>query len=73
MFYRLAPHLRNPYASPMLDLIGGILDDDPIIDQDRRRLERITAIPVQQLCGMGPDIFDEPASRPAAALARRKG
>lgn len=59
VFYRLSSHDNNPYAPPVLKLMQGILDDDPVIAEDKSRLETINSVPLEDLCGDGRHIFTE--------------
>jgi DNA-binding transcriptional ArsR family regulator len=57
VYYRFAEQEINPYASPMSELLASALDDDPLIEEDRRRLDLVNALTVQTLCRMGPHPF----------------
>jgi ArsR family transcriptional regulator, arsenate/arsenite/antimonite-responsive transcriptional repressor len=52
--YALATEERNPYARAVLALLRGPLDREPRILEDRRRLRRVKAIPVETLCALPP-------------------
>lgn len=68
VFYRLSSHPNNPYASPVLGLMEKILDDDPVIAEDKARLEKVNAVPLEKLCGDGRYIFTgKPEKQPAPA------
>ncbi len=58
IYYRLVGREMNPYAPSMLALLSGFLDDDPVVEEDRRRLGLVNALTVQTLCRMGPHPFD---------------
>ena len=66
VYYKLTPHFTNPFAPAMLDLVRGVLSDDPVIAEDRRRLEQINQVSVQELIDRGEAFFDDP---PVAAEA----
>ncbi len=57
VFYRLASQVTNPYAPPVLGLMQTILDEDPVITEDRRRLAKVGDVPLSDLCGDGRFIF----------------
>lgn len=59
VFYRLSSHDNNPYAPPVLQLMADILGDDPVIAEDKSRLETINSVPLEDLCGDGRHIFTE--------------
>ena len=50
--YALAAASRNPHARPILDLLRGNLDRDPLVRADRKRLRAIKAIPLTELCAL---------------------
>jgi len=50
--YALAAESRNPHARPILDLLRGNLDRDPLVRADRKRLRAIKAIPLTELCAL---------------------
>lgn len=50
--YALAAEERNPYARAVLALLRGSFDREPLIAQDRVRLRRIKAVPVESLCAL---------------------
>lgn len=52
--YALAGGERNPYARAVLDLLRGPLDREPRIAEDRARLRRVKAVPVESLCALPP-------------------
>ena len=58
VYYRPITRQMNPYAPSMLEMLAGFLDDDPIIEEDRRRLDQVNSLSVQTLCRMGPRPFD---------------
>lgn len=62
--YALVQQERNPYARPLLAMLGSI-DRDPVVVADRRRLREIRAIPIVELCAIAPP------PRTERALARR--
>ena len=51
--YRLAERDLNPCARKFLALIGGCLNEDPTVLEDRRVLALVNAVPVQVLCDQG--------------------
>jgi DNA-binding transcriptional ArsR family regulator len=53
VYYRLAERELNPCARKFLDLIGGCLNEDPTMEEDRRMLAMVNAVPVQVLCDQG--------------------
>ena len=53
VYYRLADRPLNAYALPMLTQVRAALNDDPLILDDRKRLDRVARIPVDVLCGKG--------------------
>ena len=67
VFYRLSSHDNNPYAPPVLGLMQNILDDDPVIAEDKTRLDTINTVPLEKLCGDGRYIFTDKSSRKAAS------
>ena len=67
VYYRLSTKRTNPYAPGMLDLLGRVLDDDPTIAEDRRRLDKVNDVPLEALCGDGRFLFTgKPEKQPAA-------
>jgi ArsR family transcriptional regulator, arsenate/arsenite/antimonite-responsive transcriptional repressor len=50
--YGLTDESRNPHAKPVLDLLHGMLDKDPAVLADRKRLREIKAIPLTELCAL---------------------
>ena len=64
--YRIAKAPRNPYAVRVMEALGGALDRDERILEDRLRLKRVRAVSVERLCAAG-----RPA--PGARGARRRG
>jgi DNA-binding transcriptional ArsR family regulator len=58
VYYRLISRQMNPYAPSMLELLAGFLADDPVVEEDRRRLDQVNSLSVQTLCRMGPHPFD---------------
>jgi DNA-binding transcriptional ArsR family regulator len=52
-YYRLAERELNPYAQHFLSVVGASLKDDPTVDEDRRILAMVNAVPVQVLCDQG--------------------
>jgi len=63
--YALAAEERNPYARAVLALLRGSLDREPLVAEDRVRLRRIKAVPVQSLCAL--------PARTREARGRRRG
>jgi DNA-binding transcriptional ArsR family regulator len=53
VYYRLADREFNPYAHPFLSLVRASLEDDPTVEEDRRVLAMVNAVPVQVLCDQG--------------------
>ncbi|HXP96457.1 MAG TPA: metalloregulator ArsR/SmtB family transcription factor [Telmatospirillum sp.] len=53
VYYRLAERDLNPCARKFLALIGGCLNEDPTVLDDRRVLALVNAVPVQVLCDQG--------------------
>ena len=52
--YALAEDERNPHARAVLAMLRGPLDREPRIVEDRRRLHRVKAVPVETLCALPP-------------------
>lgn len=52
--YGLATGERNPYASEVLALLRGALDQEPRILEDRRRLREVSMISLEELCALPP-------------------
>ncbi|MBL6959305.1 MAG: helix-turn-helix transcriptional regulator [Rhodospirillales bacterium] len=69
VFYRLSKHDNNPYAPPVLGLMQGILDDDPVIAEDRTRLDTVNAVPLETLCGEGRHFFADKPNRKGSSRA----
>lgn len=65
--YALADGARNPHATALLTLLRGRLDRDPRVLADRRRLDEVEALPIEQVCGVPRR---RQAGRPAARAAR---
>jgi len=63
VFYRLSKHDNNPYAPPVLGLMQDILDDDPVIAEDRTRLDTVNSVPLEKLCGEGRHFFSDKPRR----------
>ena len=63
VYYRLSSHEYNPYAQSILNLLEGILDDDPVIAEDKKRLDKIKIVPLTKLCGDGRYIFKDKLSK----------
>ncbi len=63
VFYRLSKHDNNPYAPPVLGLMQDILDDDPVIAEDKTRLDTVNSMPLETLCGEGRHIFSDKPRR----------
>ncbi|MDR3438424.1 metalloregulator ArsR/SmtB family transcription factor [Telmatospirillum sp.] len=53
VYYRLAERDLNHCARKFLALIGGCLNEDPAVEEDRRILAMVNAVPVQVLCDQG--------------------
>jgi len=53
VYYRLADKALNPYSLPFLALVASLLQDDPILAEDRRLLTLANGVPVQILCDQG--------------------
>jgi len=53
VYYRLAERQLNLYARQFLDLVEANFADDPTINEDRRILALVNAVPVQVLCHHG--------------------
>jgi DNA-binding transcriptional ArsR family regulator len=59
--YRLVAKSRNPYAGPVLAALRGKLDLEERIVEDRLRLKRVRAVPVETLCATPSSVrFDAP-------------
>jgi hypothetical protein len=43
----------------MLDLVRGVLSEDPVIAEDRRRLTKVNSMTVQEVIERGADLFDD--------------
>lgn len=69
VFYRLSGNDNNPYAPPILKLMRTILDDDPVIAEDKTRLDKVNAVPLEKLCGDGRYIFTDKPHRKGASTA----
>ena len=67
--YGLAVEKPNPHAGSVRRLLGGILDRDPRIAADRRRLREVVRVPVAELCDLVP--LPGPAAVPSRPPARR--
>ena len=52
--YGLAPSSGTVCASGVLSLLRAVLNRDPRILEDRRRLKAILRVPLTRLCGLGP-------------------
>ena len=63
VYYRLSTHDFSPYAQSVLKLMEGILDDDPVIAEDKKRLDKVKAVPLAELCGDGRYIFTDKPSK----------
>ena len=63
VYYRLSSHNYNPYAQTVLNLMEGILNDDPVIAEDKRRLDKVKMVPLAKLCGDGRYIFKDQSSK----------
>lgn len=70
VFYRLSRTERNPYAPTVLGLIQNILDDDPVIAEDKMRLDKVNAVPLENLCGDGRYIFTAKPRRKRTSAAK---
>ncbi len=53
VYYRLSERHLNLYARQFLDLMEVNFADDPTINEDRRILALVNAVPVQVLCNQG--------------------
>jgi len=53
--YRLADRAVNPYALPVIALVGETMDDDPQVLADRQRLRRVSEMSPDALCAGGLD------------------
>ncbi len=69
VYYRLADRALNPYALPLLKTIRETLVEDPTIETDRVRLERLRCIPVDVLCAEGAKVLESSKTEPAASGA----
>ena len=69
VFYRLSKLDNNPYAPPVLGLMQDILDDDPVIAEDKIRLDTVNSVPLEELCGDGRYIFTDKANRKGSSRA----
>jgi ArsR family transcriptional regulator, arsenate/arsenite/antimonite-responsive transcriptional repressor len=70
--YALTDESRNPHAKPVLDLLHGVLDRDPAVIADRKRLREIKAIPLTELCALPAAKVPAPA-RSSRHRRTRKG
>lgn len=61
--YALEAPSRLPHARPVLDLLRGAIDQDPVVVADRERLAEIRAIPVAELCALPASKVPVPAVR----------
>ena len=52
--YALTPNGANPYAERVLALLRGSLDRDPLVVADRKRLRKVKAVPLVDLCSVMP-------------------
>lgn len=52
--YGLAPASRNPHGAGVLALLRGLLDRDPRVVADRKRLREVARVPVAVLCSLEP-------------------
>lgn len=66
VYYRIEAHPNNPYAADILSVLAGSLEDDPIITEDRRRLDYVNSITMQELIKAGPRLFEEERLRAAS-------
>ncbi len=67
--YRLAPPGGMPYADGVLSLMRDVLQRDPKIVEDRRRLKQVLRMPLAELCALVP--ARPPADPPARAETSR--
>jgi ArsR family transcriptional regulator len=68
--YRLVRSPRNPYAAPVLEVLRGKLDLEGRIREDRDRLKRVLAVPVERLCSVPSPVRFAPPRRAARKVAR---
>ena len=52
--YALTMSSTNPYAERVLALLRGSLDRDPLVVADRKRLRKVKAVPLVDLCSVMP-------------------
>ena len=69
VYYRLADRALNPYALPLLETIRETLVEDPVIESDVERLERLRCIPVDVLCAEGAGALESRKTEPAVSGA----
>lgn len=50
VYYSWETQHHNPYAAPLLTLLQNWLGDDLQIEADNARLQRVTQIPLEELC-----------------------
>ncbi|CAK0742646.1 ArsR family transcriptional regulator, arsenate/arsenite/antimonite-responsive transcriptional repressor [Azospirillaceae bacterium] len=55
VYYGLASRSNNLHAEAMATMIRNALDDDETIVEDRCRLERVKAVPIETLCAKDVD------------------
>ncbi len=67
--YGIASGGENPYADGVLSLLRGVLDRDPRILEDRRRLKEVLRTPLAELCSVTQV---QTVSSPAATSGRRE-
>ncbi len=66
--YALSEEARHPHVKPILALLRGPLDRDPIVLADRKRLREITATPLTELC----DLPAAKVARPGRSVRHRR-
>jgi arsenate reductase/ArsR family transcriptional regulator len=69
--YRLTDESRNPHAKPVLGLLRGPLDRDPAVLSDRKRLRKVKAIPMTELCSLPAAKVPMPAQPARPRRTRR--
>jgi hypothetical protein len=63
--FALAERSANPHAGPVLALLGGALDRDPVVIADDKRRRAVLATPRAELCALTP------TKTPRAGIAGR--
>jgi DNA-binding transcriptional ArsR family regulator len=68
--YGLVGKSRNPYAAPVLAALRGRLDLEERIVEDRLRLKRVRAVPVEKLCATPSSVRFDATRRGSRGTSR---